>query len=382
MSWQQRIENALHQRQQQGLLRRRLAVTVSPHARLTQDGQHFTHFSSNDYLGLSHHPVVIDAWCKGAQHWGTGAGASGHVTGYSPCHQQLEHTLADWLGFPRAILFSSGFAANQALIFALAESSDTLIADKLMHASLQEAAALSPARYRRFPHNSLDGLARQLAATDTENRLVITEGVFSMDGDQAPLAAISEMCREHQAWLMVDDAHGIGVLGEEGRGSCAQQQVTPDILVVTFGKALGVSGAAILCSDAVAAYLEQSARHLIYSTALPAAQAAAVLASIEIVRQQPEYREKLSQNISDFRTLCSQQGIPLTDSLTAIQPVIIGDNHRALAVAQGLQSAGHWVQAIRPPTVPVGSARLRITLSAAHSSEQITRLVEALHHVL
>ncbi|MBT0724484.1 8-amino-7-oxononanoate synthase [Rosenbergiella sp. S61] len=382
MSWQQRIENTLYQRQQQGLLRRRLAVTVSAPASLTKGEQHFTHFSSNDYLGLSHHPAVIEAWCKGAQQWGTGAGASGHVTGYSPCHQQLEQILAEWLGFPRAILFSSGFAANQALIFALAESSDTLIADKLMHASLQEAAALSPARYRRFPHNSLEGLTRQLRATETVNRLVITEGVFSMDGDQAPLAAISERCREHQAWLMVDDAHGIGVIGEEGRGNCAQQQVKPDILVVTFGKALGVSGAAILCSDAVADYLEQSARHLIYSTAIPAAQAAAVLASINIVRYQPEHREKLNQNIGHFRTQCTQQGIMLTDSLTAIQPVIIGDNHRALAVAQTLQSAGHWIQAIRPPTVPVGSARLRITLSAAHSTQQIDRLVEALHHAL
>ncbi|MBT0722129.1 8-amino-7-oxononanoate synthase [Tatumella sp. TA1] len=382
MSWQQRIEQVLHQRQQQGLLRRRSAVTLSPQARLTHGDQLFTHFSSNDYLGLSQHPAVIEAWCSGARKWGTGAGASGHVTGYSPSHEQLEQTLAQWLDFPRALLFSSGFAANQALVFALAESSDTLIADKLMHASLQEAAALSPARYRRFPHNSLTGLVRQLAATESENRLVITEGVFSMDGDQAPLAAISEHCRAHQAWLMVDDAHGIGVIGEEGRGSCAQQQVKPDILVVTFGKALGVSGAAVLCSAEVAEYLEQQARHLIYSTALPAAQADAVLASIAIVRQQPEYRQRLSGNITLFRQQCLHHGIALTDSQTAIQPVIIGDNHQALAVADKLKSAGHWIQAIRPPTVPPGSARLRITLSAAHSERQIAELVEALRHAL
>ncbi|MBT0727023.1 8-amino-7-oxononanoate synthase [Rosenbergiella australiborealis] len=382
MSWQQRIEKTLYQRQQQGLLRRRSAVTLSTQATLRSGTQLFTHFSSNDYLGLSQHPSVIDAWCKGAQQWGTGAGASGHVTGYSPTHQQLEQTLASWLGFPRAILFTSGFAANQALVFALAESNDTLIADKLMHASLQEAAALSPAQYRRYPHNSVEGLARQLAATESENCLVITEGVFSMDGDSAPLSTIDALCRSKQAWLMVDDAHGIGVVGEEGRGSCAQQNVQPDILVVTFGKALGVGGAAILCSDAVAQYIEQVARHLIYSTAFPAAQAQAVLASIDLVRHHPEFRQQLTRNIDLFRERCRDREIPLTDSITAIQPIIIGDNHRTLAVAEALKTAGYWVQAIRPPTVPVGSARLRITLSAAHSELQINGLVEALSHAL
>ncbi|WP_241622223.1 8-amino-7-oxononanoate synthase [Rosenbergiella australiborealis] len=382
MSWQQRIEKTLYQRQQQGLLRRRSAVTLSTQATLRSGTQLFTHFSSNDYLGLSQHPSVIDAWCKGAQQWGTGAGASGHVTGYSPTHQQLEQTLASWLGFPRAILFTSGFAANQALVFALAESNDTLIADKLMHASLQEAAALSPAQYRRYPHNSVEGLTRQLAATESENCLVITEGVFSMDGDSAPLSAIDALCQSKQAWLMVDDAHGIGVVGEEGRGSCAQQNVQPDILVVTFGKALGVGGAAILCSDAVAQYIEQVARHLIYSTAFPAAQAQAVLASIDLVRHHPEFRQQLIRNIDLFRQRCRDREIPLTDSITAIQPIIIGDNHRTLAVAEALKTAGYWVQAIRPPTVPVGSARLRITLSAAHSELQIDGLVEALSHAL
>jgi len=382
MSWQQRIDQTLQQRLQQGLLRRRHPVRLSSAASLQSGDKCYTHFSSNDYLGLSQHPAVIEAWCRGAQRWGTGAGASGHVTGYSPSHHQLEQTLAEWLGFPRAILFNSGFAANQALIFALAERDDTLIADKLMHASLQEAAALSPARYRRFPHNSLEGLVRQLDATDSANRLVITEGVFSMDGDQAPLATIQEQCRRHQAWLMVDDAHGIGVMGEAGQGSCGQQGVKPDLLVVTFGKALGVSGAAVLCSAAVADYLEQQARHLIYSTAFPAAQAEAVLASIHLVRHHPEYQQTLAVNILHFRQQCQHYGIELTDSQTAIQPVIIGDNHRALAVAEKLKMTQHWVQAIRPPTVPAGSARLRITLSAAHSAQQIEQLVEALYHAL
>lgn len=382
MSWQTRIEKTLLQRQQQGLLRRRTPVTLGKQALLQTAERDYCHFSSNDYLGLSQHPAVIEAWCEGAQQWGTGAGASGHVTGFSPCHQQLEHYLAEWLGFPRAILFNSGFSANQALIFALAEAGDTIIADKLMHASLQEAASLSPANYRRYPHNSLEGLARQLAKSEGENSLVITEGVFSMDGDQAPLAEVAALCHQHNAWLMVDDAHGLGVIGEQGRGSCAAAGVVPDILVVTFGKSLGVSGAAILCTQKVADYLEQVARHLIYSTALPAAQAKAVLASLHVIKTEPEHQQRLQCNIEWFTEQCHQYGINVLPSTTAIQPVVIGDNHATLAVSEKLRTAGYWVQAIRPPTVPAGSARLRITLSAAHTTDQITGLIGALRNAI
>lgn len=381
MQWHERIHHALASRQQAGLLRQRTAVELKGQGQLQHQGKSYHHFSSNDYLGLSQHPAVIDAWCQGARQWGTGAGASGHVTGYSPLQQHFEQSLANWLGFPRAILFSSGYAANQALIFALAQTGDRLIADKLVHASLQEAAALSPADYRRFQHNSLAGLQRLLENRQGAASLVITEGVFSMDGDQAPLAAIADLCQQHNAWLMVDDAHGLGVLGKFGRGSCEQAAIKPDIQVVTFGKALGVSGAAILCSEAVADYLEQCARHLIYSTALSAAQINALLASLTVVQTESSHRQRLQHNITYFKQQAARLPVNLLPSATAIQPLIIGENLQTLAVAAQLRDCGYWLQAIRPPTVPAGSARLRITLSAAHSVEQIDGLIEALRDI-
>ena len=380
MGWQQRISLALAERQAKGQFRQR-RVTEQGNARLLQvDGRRYLNFSANDYLGLSHHPQVIAAWQQGAERYGVGAGGSGHVTGYSVPHHEFEHQLADWLGYPRALLFISGFAANQAVISAMLAKDDRIFADKLAHASLLEAAALSPATLRRFAHNQPESLEKLLAGKREEGeKLVVTEGVFSMDGDSAPLAELHQLTRQHHGWLMVDDAHGIGTVGEEGRGSCWQQQVQPELLVVTFGKAFGLSGAAVLCSEEVADYLLQFARHLIYSTAMPPAQACALQAALTCVRQGDELRQRLQQNIQQFRQGAAECGLKTLASTTAIQPLVAGDEARALGLAEKLREQGCWVTAIRPPTVPPGTARLRITLSAAHQPADIQRLLEVLH---
>lgn len=381
MIWQQKIDDALAARRSADTLRRRYAVAQGAGRWLEANGQRYLNFSSNDYLGLSHHPHIVRAWQRGAERFGVGSGGSGHVSGYSIAHQQLEEELADWLGYPRALLFISGFAANQAAITALLEKDDRIVADRLSHASLLEAASLSPAQLRRFTHNDASHLARLLDAPCSGRQLVVTEGVFSMDGDSAPLAEIQHAAQTRKAWLLVDDAHGIGVSGEEGRGSCWQQRVKPELLVVTFGKGFGVSGAAILCSESVADYLLQFARHLIYSTSMPPAQAMALQASLSVIRSQEgdARREKLAALIQRFRSAVNHADFTLAQSHSAIQPLIVGENARALQLADTLRRQGCWVTAIRPPTVPAGTARLRLTLTQAHEPEDIDRLLEVLH---
>ena len=381
MTWQQKIDDALTARRCADALRRRYAVTQGAGRWLLAEGRQYLNFSSNDYLGLSHHPQIVCAWQQGAERFGVGSGGSGHVSGYSIAHQALEDELAQWLGYSRALLFISGFAANQAVITALMGKEDRIVADRLSHASLLEAASLSPAVLRRFTHNDPQHLARLLSAPCPGQQLVVTEGVFSMDGDSAPLADIHTAAQRQGAWLLVDDAHGVGVTGAEGRGSCWRQQVKPELLVVTFGKGFGVSGAAILCSDSVADYLLQFARHLIYSTSMPPAQAQALRAALAVIRSREgdERREKLAMLIQRFRAGLDIPDITLLNSDSAIQPLIVGDNHKALQLAEALRAQGCWVTAIRPPTVPVGTARLRLTLTQAHECQDIDRLLEVLH---
>ncbi|MCV9878190.1 8-amino-7-oxononanoate synthase [Brenneria izbisi] len=381
MSWQTRIEQALAQRRQDDAYRQRQINQGGSGRWLMQGERRYLNFSSNDYLGLSHHPEIIRAWQQGAAQYGVGSGGSGHVTGYTDAHAALETQLADWLGYPRALLFISGYAANQAVVAALTQAGDRILADKLSHASLLEAAAHSPAMLRRFQHNQAASLQHLLAKPVEGQTLVVTEGVFSMDGDTAPLAQLHAQAKAHGAWLMVDDAHGIGVLGEEGRGSCWQQGVKPELLIVTFGKAFGVSGAAVLCDEPLAEYLLQFARHLIYSTSMPAPQACALSAAIHCIRNEPARRAALQRNITRFRAGFSGSSYALMDSWSAIQPLVVGENGRALALMAALREQGLWVSAIRPPTVPSGSARLRITLTAAHQPEDIERLLTVLHHV-
>ncbi|YCI80547.1 8-amino-7-oxononanoate synthase [Enterobacteriaceae bacterium] len=379
MSWQARIDEALEQRRQHGLLRTRTASQQGSGRWRVQDGRRWRNFASNDYLGLSQHPAAIAAWQQGAARYGVGSGASGHVTGYSEAHAGLEQALADWLGYPRALLFISGFAANQAVIAALAHKHDRIVADRLSHASLLEAAHLSPATLTRFRHNDPEALRAALSTPCAGQQLAITEGVFSMDGDSAPLADLAEVSRAAQAWLMVDDAHGIGVVGEGGRGSCHAAGIQPELLVVTFGKGFGISGAAVLCSESVARYLEQFARHLIYSTAMPPAQAVALQAALTCIQQGDALRDRLQRHIQRFRDGARQLPWQLSASHTAIQPLIVGDNQAALSLSAALSARGIWCSAIRPPTVPPGTARLRITLTAAHEDEDIDALLEALH---
>lgn len=379
MTWQQRIDGALEQRRASGSFRTRQANQQGSGRYLVQDARHYLNFSSNDYLGISQHARVITAWQHGAEIYGVGSGGSGHVTGYNEAHQQFEEQLADWLGYPRALLFISGFAANQAVIAALSEKPDRILADKLSHASLLEAAMHSPAQLRRFAHNDVASLQKLLAQPTEGQQLVVTEGVFSMDGDEAPLAEIAQATRHAGGLLMVDDAHGVGVIGDEGRGSCDQQNVKPDLLVVTFGKAFGASGAAVLCSESMADYLLQFARHLIYSTAMPPAQAYALSAALNVIREDDSRRSQLHANIARFRAGAARLPLELRVSQTAIQPLIVGENQAAIQLAATLREQGFWLTAIRPPTVPQGTARLRITLTASHTFEDIDRLLEALH---
>ncbi|ELY2741561.1 8-amino-7-oxononanoate synthase [Cronobacter turicensis] len=379
MTWQARIDTALRAREASHSLRRRVVCTPAAGGALVHQGVRYRNFSGNDYLGLSQHPALIAAWRQGAETFGVGSGASGHVSGYSGVHQSLENALAQWLGFDRALLFISGFAANQAVVAALMQQPDRILADRLSHASLLEAASHSPATLRRFAHNAPGALAALLGKPCDGLTLVFTEGVFSMDGDCAPLADIAGLAQGEQTLLMVDDAHGIGVLGREGRGSCDVAGVRPDLLLVTFGKAFGLSGAALLCSESMADYLLQTARHLIYSTAMPAAQACALDAALTVIREGDDLRARLARNIARFRAGASQLSLTLADSQTAIQPLIVGENGAALTLAEKLRERGCWATAIRPPTVPAGTARLRLTLSAAHQDDDIDALLEALY---
>ncbi|MFA0616513.1 8-amino-7-oxononanoate synthase [Vibrio splendidus] len=370
-----RIKSALAHRREQGLTRQLKVLENSNGPLLTSEGSSFINFSSNDYLGLANDPELVNAWQTGLSQYGAGSTASPLVTGFSPAHRNLEAQLCEWLGFERAILFNSGFSANQALLFSLIEKDDSLLQDKLNHASLMEAGMLSPATMKRFKHNDTQHLESLLSRSPQS--LVVTEGVFSMDGDKAPLSQIFNLTNRYDSWLAVDDAHGIGVLGDKGAGSCSAAQISPDILVVTFGKAFGLSGAAILCSSEVGDYLTQFARHHVYSTAMPPSQAVALSHACKMIQTQEWRREKLTE----LGALYAEQmsGVKgFIDTQTPIKPFLIGEAQAALSIAEELKRNQVWVTAIRPPTVPIGTARLRITLTANHSQEQILQLTDSL----
>ncbi|MBY7787053.1 8-amino-7-oxononanoate synthase [Vibrio fluvialis] len=369
-----RIHQALADREQQGLRRSLQVLERSNQTLLAQRGQHYINFSSNDYLGLASDAALAHAWQQGLSLYGCGSGASPLVTGFSEAHQTLERTLCEWLGFERAVLFGSGFSANQALLFTLLQKGDLLLQDKLNHASLMEAGMLSSAQMKRFQHNDVDHLTRLLDEQVTT--LVVTEGVFSMDGDQAPLAEIQAALGSN-AWLAVDDAHGVGVLGERGAGSCQAAGIKPQVLVVTFGKAFGLSGAAILCDAALGDYLTQFARHHVYSTAMPPAQAHALTHAAGMIQSEAWRRDKLAELSALYHELlCDVPGFVATQ--TPIKPFVLGSAQRALHIASAMRDAGLWMTAIRPPTVPSGSARLRITLTAHHTPQQVQQMADTL----
>ncbi|MEX6666193.1 8-amino-7-oxononanoate synthase [Pseudomonas sp. W2-17] len=344
------------------------------------DGKPLLAFCNNDYMGLANHPEVIAAWQAGAERWGVGGGASHLVIGHSTPHHALEEALAEFTGRPRALLFSNGYMANLGTVTALVGQGDTVLEDRLNHASLLDAGLLSGARFSRYLHNDCDSLASRLdkAVGDT---LVVTDGVFSMDGDVADLPALAKAAKAKNAWLMVDDAHGFGPLGANGAGIVEHFGLGIDdvpVLIGTLGKSFGTAGAFVAGSEELIETLIQFARPYIYTTSQPPALACATLKSLELLRTEHWRREHLAALIKQFRAGAQALGLELMDSFTPIQPILIGDSGRALRLSQLLRERGVMVTAIRPPTVPAGSARLRVTLSAAHSEAQVQLLLQAL----
>ena len=369
----------LEHRRAAGLYRQRRIQGGPQQPQGSIDGRPMLAFCSNDYLGLANHPEVIAALQQGAARWGVGSGAAHLVNGHSAAHQALEEALAEFTGYPRALLFSTGYMANLGVIGALAGRGDTVFEDRRNHASLLDGALLARATLRRYPHADAAALAR--AAPTARIRLMATDGVFSMDGDLAPLPDLAAIAARTGAWLLVDDAHGLGVLGREGRGSldhCGLGARQVPILMGTLGKALGTFGAFVAGSDDLIETLIQRARPYIYTTATPPALAAATLVSLALARRDDWRRERLRTLIARFRQGAAQLGLPLADSPTPIQPILAGSSARALHWSRTLEAAGILVTAIRPPTVPAGTARLRVTLSAAHTDADLDRLLTAL----
>ena len=416
------LQNELNQRAALGLLRQRsmLQSAQSPH--IVVDSKSYLSFCSNDYLGLAQHPQLVLALQQGAEQYGVGAGAAHLVSGHFSPHHQLELELAAFINKPAALLFSTGYMANLGVVQALVGKDDTVFADKFNHASLNDAMLLSRATVKRYHHNDMTQLAQLLkqanghgkyTAPDAESRharfplsssppegerdrvslreshvkcgrkLVITDAVFSMDGDFAPLPELLTLCEQHDAWLLIDDAHGFGVLGEQGRGSLSYFGISSKRIIYmgTLGKAAGVFGAFVAAEQIVIDTLVNHARSYIYTTATPPALASALLASLRLIANGDALRAHLQSLIAQLRS--GLRGLPWTlmPSATAIQPLLVGDNQAVLNLSGGLRERGIWIAAIRPPTVPQGTARLRITLSAAHSVADVTRLIEALHEL-
>lgn len=376
----QKLQARLEQRKAQDLLRQRLTLEGAQGVRIQAEGKEYLNFSSNDYLGLAKHPKLNEAMQKAAKQYGAGSGASHLIIGHSDQHHALEEEIADFLGTERALLFSTGYMANYGVLTCLPEKNDLIIQDKLNHASLIDGGMASPAKMLRYAHADMDSFERQMRQP-ADSRLVVTDGVFSMDGDIAPLPELVNCCNTHKASLMVDDAHGFGVLGEQGKGSLehfglAQQSAA--IYMATLGKALGGFGAVVAGSELLIESLIQFGRSYIYTTAMPAAVAAANRAGLKLIQEESWRRQQLKKNIDYFRRLANEYDIPLMPSETAIQPVLIGRNDKTLAISRALKESGILLVAIRPPTVPENSARLRVTLTAEHSTDDIDYLLEQL----
>lgn len=381
MTFKAHLQQRLREREQQALYRYRQNLSSAQGARVRVNGETLLNFCSNDYLGLAKHRELKAAASAALKRYGVGSGASHLVCGHSDVHEQLEHELAAWTGRTRALLFSTGYMANLGVITALMGRRDQVLQDRLNHASLLDGALLSGARLQRFAHNNLEDLDKRLAALTGERRMVAVDGVFSMDGDLAPLDQVAQMSAAHDAWLMVDDAHGLGYLGSQGAGVCNHFNLNEEqvpVLMATLGKAVGCFGAFVAGSEELIETLIQFARPYIYTTALPPALAAASLASVRFIRANEPLRASLLQMIDYFQQGLRQLDRALAPSPSAIQPLLLGSEERALAWSKYLRERGIWVAAIRPPTVPKGSSRLRITLSAGHSQSDIDQLLEAL----
>lgn len=376
------LELGLEDLGRQGLLRARRVLDSPQGPVVLEGGRWLANFASNDYLGLANHPRIRAAAHRAIDEFGFGAGASPIVVGHSRLHEEAEAAFARFTGFSRALLFPSGYAANLGILTALADRSAEIFADRLNHACLNDGALLSRATFHRYPHGDLEQLAAMLANSKAAIRVIATDTVFSMDGDVAPVPALLSLAERHDAWLVLDDAHGIGVLGN-GRGALAHFGLkSPRIVyMATLGKALGGYGAFVAGEAALVEWLMQKARTYVFSTALPPAAAAAATASLALIDEDASFVRALHERIADFRQSCARHGIAAT-SPSAIQPVMVGDAARAVALSTRLRERGQLVPAIRPPTVPDGTARLRVSLSAANSREQVSALAAALGEVL
>jgi 8-amino-7-oxononanoate synthase len=377
----QRLAQLAAERRSAGLERRRLDIEGRDGASVRLYGRELLNFASNDYLGLAQHLDVIAAMQEAAAHYGVGSGSADLICGHTKEHAALEREVADWLGAPRALLFGSGYLANLGVQQALLHEGAVCVQDKLNHACLLDGAQLSRCELKRYPHLDVEGAMRQLKARPDAPAMLATDGVFSMDGDMAPLKELALLARAENAILYVDDAHGVGVMGPGGRGSVAHAGLSVrevPLQLVTLGKALGGYGALLVGREDLVEAVLQTARPYLFTTALPPAIAAAARASVRLAQKEAWRRFKLVALVSRFRRGAQQLGLPLLESDTPIQPLLLGDSKRAVAVAAALRAQGILVGAIRPPTVPEGRARLRISLSAAHSEQQVDLLLEAL----
>jgi len=376
------LSKELDKRKRQHRYRSRRIIQSPQQVEITIDDKNVISFCSNDYLGLANNPQIKQATIDAIKKFGVGSGSAHLINGHSVAHHQLEEELAEFTGYPRAILFSTGYMANLGLCQALVEKGDYVFQDRLNHASLIDGGLISGARLQRYLHNDVSSLKQKMQKVDkSPEKLVLSDGVFSMDGDIANIPALATLCKTTNSWLMVDDAHGFGTLGQTGKG-CLQHfslsQTDVPIYMATLGKAMGTAGAFIAGSDELIETIIQKARTYIYTTAMPAAIAEATRCSLTIIQNEAEHLRNLNSNIAYFRNCCSQANLSIENSQTAIQPLLIGDDEKATKISRQLFDSGFLVTAIRPPTVPEGTSRLRITLSAKHNKDHINRLIETL----
>jgi 8-amino-7-oxononanoate synthase len=366
----------------ENLYRSRKLNTTAQQIEPVINGQKVLSFCSNDYLGLANHPKVVESFINASREFGVGAGASHLITGHHQCHALLENELAEFLGCEKVLLFSTGYMANLGAVSSLATHDTTIFSDKLNHASLNDAAILSRAKLKRYAHRSTQHLLKKIVPIQTSKKIILTDGVFSMDGTIAPIKKLQTIATQYQAKLIIDDAHGIGVLGEQGKGITENILHEDDVLIGTLGKAFGTFGAFVAAKKEIIEWLIQRAHSYIYTTALPPAIAEASRASLKLIQAEPWRREILKELIVYFRERCKQAGIKLSDSHTPIQPVILTTAAQAIHISEKLLTSGILVPAIRPPTVPKNTARLRITFSALHTKTHIDQLIVALEQAL
>ncbi len=383
MIWKE-LESQLAGLADSHLLRTRKTLETGCSTHVSVDGKPLLAFCSNDYLGLASHPAIQEAVCKAVRQWGTGSGGSHVVNGHMTPHQMLEEALARFVGADRVLYYSTGYMANIGVVPTLVGRGDAVFADRLNHASLIDAVQLSRADHRRYAHKDMGQLEKMLASSDAKRKLILSDAVFSMDGDVAPLKELLDLAEQYDAWLVLDDAHGFGVLGQEGRGSLTHFGIPfhPRLVYIgTLGKAAGVSGAFVAGSSTVIEWLMQRSRSYIFTTASSPVIAAALLASLELVRQGEDRRGQLRQLAQSLHEGVQGTAWRILPSFTAIHPIIVGENDAVLKVSEALMDRGIWVPAIRPPTVPKGQARLRISLSASHTLADVGRLVSALREI-